>query len=83
MPKLSRGTLIPAAVATEAWKTLVKPYVPPKCIEVLDHFTEIAIEAHFREQVAEAVLASYGTGLTITDATESWWIEAKRVNTPP
>ena len=83
MPTLSRGKLIPAAVATEAWKTLVKPYVTPKCLLVLDQFTEMSIEAHFREQVAEAILASYGTGLTITDATESWWTEAKRVNTPP
>lgn len=40
----------------------------PRSIQILDHWTEVSIEAHFRELVKEAKKAS-ATGKTINDET--------------
>ena len=53
MPTLSRGKLIPAAVATT-----------PKSLLALDKFTQMSIEAHWRELVQECIRASKETGET-------------------
>jgi len=42
---------------------------PSKALEQLDKFTEMAIEAHFRELVRECIVLTYGTGHYYEDET--------------
>ena len=42
----------------------MEPYVTPKSLLVLDEFTRMSIEAHWRELVEESIRASKETGET-------------------
>ena len=47
----------------------MEPYVTPKSLLVLDEFTQMSIEAHWRELVEECIRASNETGETPTGET--------------
>ena len=56
-------------IAPHRQNATMEPYVTPKSLLVLDEFTRMSIEAHWRELVEESIRASKETGETPTGET--------------
>ena len=66
---LSAGAIVAAALSASALSTAavaatMEPYETPKSLLVLDRFTEMNLEAYWRDLVEECIRASKGTGAT-------------------